>query len=206
VISKLDVRLRTPTPIGPPSSDPDPWVSQTPQNPEEAVLRSQFIKTQITRHQESSPSPIFNAVDQLAKGTQALAHSVTLLTAEACTLQKVNKALSKRRRAKKTCVRLGGSLTIEDAYDLLAQKEVKEQVKHETRENGGRQVRTETAPRRCGNCRKPGQSERTCQQDIEWFDGYNSGEFQCIVVVAVVKFMFLVVWLRKSARLGGGSR
>ena len=57
-------------------------------------------------------------------------------------------------------MRVRGSLTIEDAHDLLAQKEVQEQVKHETRENGGRQVRTETAPRRYGNCRKPGQSER----------------------------------------------
>ena len=57
-------------------------------------------------------------------------------------------------------MRLGGSLTIEDVHNLLAQKEVQEQVKRETRENGGRQVRTETAPRRCGSCRKPGQSER----------------------------------------------
>jgi hypothetical protein len=105
VISNLDVRLRTPTLTGPPSSDPDPWASQTPQNPAEAVLRSQFIKTQITRHQESSPTPIFNAVDQLAKGTQALAHLVTLLTAEVRTLQKLNKALSNAGGPKKhVCV------------------------------------------------------------------------------------------------------
>lgn len=38
----------------------------------------------------------------LAKGTEILAHEVTLLTAEVCTLHKANEALSKRRRAKKT--------------------------------------------------------------------------------------------------------
>jgi len=118
VISKLDVRLRTPT------SDADPWVSQTPQNPAEAISQSEFIKNRIARHQESSPTPILTAADQLAKGTQALAHSVTQLTAEVRTLQKANEALSKRRRAKKTRVCLGGSLTVEDAQDLLADREV----------------------------------------------------------------------------------
>ena len=122
VISKLDVKLRTPT--GPLSTAADPWVSQTPQNPAEAISQSEFIKNRIARHQESSPTPILTAVDQLAKGTQALAHSVPQLTAEVRTLQKANEALSKRRRAKKTRVCLGGSLTVEDAQDLLADREV----------------------------------------------------------------------------------
>jgi hypothetical protein len=165
VISKLDVKLRTPTPTGPPSSDP--WVSQTPQNPTEAVAQSEFIKNRIAHHQESSPTPILTAADQLAKGTQALAHSVTLLTAEVRTLQKANEALSKRRRAKKTRVQLGGSLTVEDAQDMLAQKEAQEQVERDKRENSGRRKRTEAGQRRCGNCGKTGHNARTCQEDAE---------------------------------------
>jgi hypothetical protein len=163
VISKLDVKLRTPTPTGPPSAAADPWCSQTPQNPTEAVSQSEYIKNRIAHHQGSSPTPILTAVDQLAKGTQELAHSVTLMTAEIRTLQKANEALSKRRRAKKTRVHLGGSLTVGDAHDVLAQKEVQEQVKRETRENGSRRTRTERAPRRCGKCGKPGHNARTCQ-------------------------------------------
>jgi hypothetical protein len=174
VISRLDVKLRTPTPTSPPSETADPWVSQTPRNPTEAVSQSEYIKSRITHHQGSSPTPILSAVDQLAKGTQALAHSVTLLTAEVRTLQKANEALSKRRRAKKTRVRLGGSLTVEDAQDTLAQKEVQEQVERETRENGGRKTRTETAPRRCGRCGKPGHNARTCQEDKEMSNVYIS--------------------------------
>ena len=49
--------------------------------------------------------PIFPAVKQIAKGIEAMAHLVTLLTAENYTLWKANKALSKRQRAKKTRVR-----------------------------------------------------------------------------------------------------
>lgn len=174
VISKLDVKLQTSTPTTPPSTDADPWFSQTPQNPIEAVSQSEYIKNRIARHEGSSPTPIFTAVDQLAKGTQALAHSVTLMTAEIRTLQKANEALSKRRRAKKTRVQLGGSLTVGDAQDLLSQKEVQEQVVRELHENGSRRVRTETALRRCSTCGKPGHNARTCQEDVEMSDVYES--------------------------------
>lgn len=132
-----------------------------------AVIQSEFIKDQITHHQESSPTPILTAVDQLTKGTQALAYSVTLLTAEVRILQKANKALSKRRRAQKTRVQLGESLTVEDAQDILAQKEAQEQVERDKQENSGRRRRTEAGQRRCGTCGKTGHNARTCQEDVE---------------------------------------
>jgi hypothetical protein len=50
VISKLDVKLRTPTPTGPPDTNTDPWVSQTPRNPTEAILQSELVKSQINSH------------------------------------------------------------------------------------------------------------------------------------------------------------
>ncbi|KFY30059.1 hypothetical protein V493_02152, partial [Pseudogymnoascus sp. VKM F-4281 (FW-2241)] len=56
----------------------------------------------------------------LAKGTELLAHQLTLVTAEVHTLCKANEALSKRCRAKKARIRQGGALTIEDAHDVLA--------------------------------------------------------------------------------------
>ena len=57
-----------------------------------------------------------------------MAHKITLLSAKVRTLRAANKALSKRRRAKKAHVRQGGVLTIEDAQDLIAQKDVDKQV------------------------------------------------------------------------------
>ena len=72
------------------------------------------MKGRIARHQGSSPTPIFQTVAALAKGTELLAYKITLLAAEVRTLRKANEVLSKRRRAKKTRVRQGGALTIED--------------------------------------------------------------------------------------------
>ena len=48
--------------------------------------------------------------------------------AENHNLQKANKALNKCWRAKKTHVHQGGALTAEEVRDILAQKEVNEQV------------------------------------------------------------------------------
>ena len=114
VISKLDMRLRTPNPSTPPPADTNPWVSQTPYNATNALSQLTLVKNRIARHQGSSPTPIFETIAALAKGTEILAYKITLLLAEVRILRAVNKALSKRRRAKKTRVRQGGALTIED--------------------------------------------------------------------------------------------
>jgi hypothetical protein len=166
VISKLDVRLRTPTPTRP-SADTDPWVSQTPHNPTDALLQTTLVKNRIARHQGSSPTPIFETVAALAKGTELLAHEITLLSAEVRTLRKANEALSKRRRAKKTRVRQGGPLTIEDAQDVLAQKEAEEQARRDKRSEGGRQNEGQPSGRRCGTCGKTGHNARTCQEVVD---------------------------------------
>jgi hypothetical protein len=107
------------------------------------------------------------AVDQFAKGATAMMHQVALLRAEVSSLRSANEALSKRRRAKKTRVRLGGSLTVQDGIDLLDQKDVDEQVKKEERQNGGQRGNARAGVRHCGNCGKPGYNSRTCQADTE---------------------------------------
>jgi hypothetical protein len=167
VISKLDVKLRTPTPTRPPSADADPWVSQTPQNPTEALSQTVLVKDRIARHQGSSPTPIFQTVAALAKGTERLAHEVTLLSAEVRTLRAANEALSKRRRAKKARVRQGGALTVGDAQDILAQKDVDEQVRRDMRAERGSRREGQLPGRHCGTCGKAGHNARTCQADID---------------------------------------
>jgi hypothetical protein len=101
VISRLDVKLRTPTPAGGVDELPAPWVSRTPHNPLEASSQSIFIKNRIFRHQGSSPTSILYAVDQFAKGTQGIMHQIALLRSENQILRQENEILSKRRRAKK---------------------------------------------------------------------------------------------------------
>jgi hypothetical protein len=92
---------------------------------------------------------------------------MTLLSAEVRTLRKANEALSKRRRAKKTRVRQGGTLTIEDAQDVLAQKEAEEQARRDKRYKRDRQNEEQSSRRRCGTCGKTGHNARTCQEVID---------------------------------------
>jgi hypothetical protein len=164
VLSKLDVKLRTPTPTGPPSADTDPWISQTPHNPTDALSQTTLVKNRIARHQGSSPTPIFETVAALAKGTELLAHELTLVHAEVRTLRKANEALSKRRRAKKTRVRQGGALVIEDATDLIAQKDAEKEVRRDKRKKEDGQKEGQSTGRRCGTCRKTGHYASTCQK------------------------------------------
>ena len=166
IISKLDVKLRTPTPTGPPSADADPWVSQTPRNPIDALLQSTLVKSRIARHQGSSPTPIFETVVALAKGTEILVHENTLLASEVRTLRKANEALSKRRRAKKTRVRQGGALTVEDVHDILAQNEVDEQIQCDKRSRRVGQNEGNLTTRHCGTCGKTGHYAPTCPKDV----------------------------------------
>jgi len=62
---------------------------------------------------------MLTAVDRLAKGTMVVMYEVAFLRTEVLVLRKVNEGFSKRRRAKKIRVRLGGSLTVQEVQDLL---------------------------------------------------------------------------------------
>ena len=95
-----------------------------------------------------------------------MAYEITLLSAEVRTLRVANKALSKRRRAKKARVREGGVLTVEDTQDLLSQKDVEEQAQRDLRTEGGRKKEGQPSIRRYGTCRETGYNARTCQDTI----------------------------------------
>ena len=74
VLSKLDVRLRTPTTPGTPDGPPTAWVFKTPKTTNETLSQSTLVKTRIARHPSSSPTPIVAAVGWLSKGMQAVSH------------------------------------------------------------------------------------------------------------------------------------
>ena len=170
VLSKLDVHVRTPTP---PEARPGTalsWVSKTPQNPLEADSQTSLIKTRISNHQNSSPTSMLTAIDHFAKGAKAMMHQVALLRTEVSSLRKANEELSKRRRAKKTHLRLGGSLSIQDAEDLLYQRAVDEQVMQESRQGGRRARGARTKAPCCSVCGKPGHNARTCKDAADSSD------------------------------------
>jgi len=167
VISRLDIKLQTPTPIAPPSTEASPWVSQTPYNPTDALSQTTLVKNRITYHQGSSPTPIFATIAALAKGIELLAHYITLLSAENYILRQANEALSRRRRAKKTHVHQGGVITVEDTYNVLSQREVTEQIKHDKRSREVSKNEGKSDIQCCGTYRKTGHNTRTCKEVVE---------------------------------------
>jgi hypothetical protein len=89
------------------------------------------------------------------------------LSAEVRTLRAANKALSKRRRAKKARVCQGGVLTVEDTQDIIVQKDVDEQVRRDVRVARGSYKEGQLSRRYCRICRKAGHNTRTCQEAID---------------------------------------
>ena len=170
VISKLDIKLRTPTPTGPPPANADPWVSQTPCNPTKAISQSAFVRSRIANHQGSSLTTIFSAVMQMASGNDSMAHRLTLVEDRLKTLEKANHALSKRRRAKRTRIQDGGTMTVDAAKVLIAEKEAKGSKRQKREEEEGNKEAGLSAPRCCSNCGKTGHNVRTCQEVKETSD------------------------------------
>jgi hypothetical protein len=89
-------------------------------------------------------------------------HKMALLQAEIAELREANALISKRRRAKKTQIRLGGLFNSQDVQDFQDQKGVARQIKQEIRENDAGSNRGQPRQRHCGNCGKPGHNARTC--------------------------------------------
>jgi len=100
----------------------------------------------------------------------AIMHEVALLRTEVLALRKANKGLSKRRRAKKTRVRLGGSLTIQEAQDLLDQKAIGKQLVQEIQQNGSSAGGSRTKIRCYSVYGKPSHNARTCKEAAESSD------------------------------------
>ncbi|RDW79427.1 hypothetical protein BP6252_04065 [Coleophoma cylindrospora] len=167
VLSKLDIHLRTPTPPITPQASTESWVSRTPQNPIEVDSQTGLIKSRISNHQNSSPTPMLDAVDQFSKGAKAMMHEVALLRAEVSTLRRANEALSKRRRAKRTRLQHGGTLTVGEAQSMMAQADVDAQLKQEVHQSRRNRSGAPAKARCCRTCGKTGHNARTCQEASE---------------------------------------
>jgi hypothetical protein len=87
VISKLDIRLRTP-PL--PTVEDGAWQSQTPSNTLEFGSQSKLIRERMQRHVDSSPTSMVDALEKLSKGAEIVAHSLVLVRNQVAELQAAN--------------------------------------------------------------------------------------------------------------------
>jgi hypothetical protein len=152
VISKLEVRLRTPS--LPPTETPH-WESQTPRNLTEIESQTQYMIQRIQRHQNSSPTSIFGGLESLEKGVKIIAHGASIMEAEIGRLRTANALLSKRKSRKRKVLKGVNTISVADGVKLNEQRSVAESAA----------ARNRSAPkqRRCGRCREPGHRIETCK-------------------------------------------
>jgi hypothetical protein len=167
VISKLDIKLRTPTPPIEEFSLPAPWTPKTPKTIRETESHSEYLKRRIERHHSSSPASIIEAVKSMTKGAKAILHRMALLESEVKDLREANTILSRRRREKNKRLRNGGMMTVEEGQGLIDQMDVNTQIMAESSRAGGQGRSVQSRERRCGVCGKPGHNARTCKIEVE---------------------------------------
>ncbi|EYB30540.1 hypothetical protein FG05_35167 [Fusarium graminearum] len=162
VISKLDIRLRTPTPPKGDTGQAQPWTPKTPKTVLEADFHSEYLQRRIRRHNSSSPESIINAIKSNTKALKDNIQEIALLRAEVRELREENATLSRAKRVKRTRLQDSGKMTIGNSQSQIDQIDVDTQVVAESSRSGsqGRSVRP--GVRRRGICSKTGHNARTC--------------------------------------------
>lgn len=163
VLSRLDVKLRTPTP---PTRLVDQWESKTPSNTRELEAQTTLIRNRIQRHQNSSPSSIIESINQLAKGAELTIHSGVLLRDQVAQLQRANEAATNRRERKKKRIQKQGALTKAEGENITTQREVEGQIQGEMRQSRVEAGVSRQALARYKRCRERGHNSRTCKKDV----------------------------------------
>ena len=161
VISKLDIKLRTPTP---PAIEDLPWLSQTPSNTLELGSQSTLVKQRIQRHIDSSPSSMVVAFEKLAKGAAIIAQKLVLAQKRVSELEAANEAATRRRSYKRKRVQRDGALIVKEGEQLAALKESSVRCDRKKAKKRVRAEAGEPSQRRCGRCGEAGHNTRTCRQ------------------------------------------
>jgi hypothetical protein len=162
VLSKLEVKPRTPTP---PAPGPTPWQPKTPSNAWEIEAQTTLIMKRIRDHKSSSPDSIIEMVLQVKKGSTLKVHSHTLLEARVVKLEAANAAASERKKRKKKRIQKGGTLSQAEAEVLIAQTEAEVQINEESREERVQAGVGSKGTRCCRKCGEAGHNRRTCKKD-----------------------------------------
>jgi len=166
VILKLDVQLRTPTPPEENTEPSTPWTSKTPTTAIEAQYQYNYLEDRMRRHKSSSVESVIEALKSNTKATKAAMHESVLLRSELRKSREANEIVGRRRRAKRTRLQKGGTMTVQETSQVIDQMDVDTQVVAESSRSGGQRRSTQPGRRRCGVCGKAGHNARTCQEVI----------------------------------------
>jgi hypothetical protein len=162
VLSKLEVKPCTPPP---PPPGPTPWQPKTPSNAAEIEAQSTLILKRIRDYRSSSAESLQDMVQQFQKGAEMMVHTQVLMAAEIVRLRAANKAASERKARKRKRIQLGGTLSQQEAEEIIAVQEVVVQAEAERCEERVQAGGSSKGIRRCKTCREVGHNKRTCKKD-----------------------------------------
>jgi hypothetical protein len=150
-----------PTPI---ALDVTLWESKTPSNMHELGSQSILIRDRIQRHQDSSPTAIIQSLDQLRRGGEVIGHELVLLCNRVSRLEKANEATTRCKQCKRKRIQKRSTLTKVEGEDVIAQRDVEQQLESETRQGNAQLGVSRHASACCKLCRQPGHNSRTCEK------------------------------------------
>jgi DDE superfamily endonuclease len=154
VLSKLDLRLRTPTPA---VSEDLPWQSHTPSNAREIEAQSTLIRDRIRQHKSSSPASIIESINRLEKGSAKVMHDFVLLREEMASLRQAAETATKRKSRKRRYIHSQETRTVGEMTDLITPTKV------DAQEEGKKPRKRVQKARHCGRCGNTGHNSRTCK-------------------------------------------
>jgi len=152
VLSILDPVFSSPP--RPPSQGS--WCAKTPKTTQEVSRQATLIKRRLERHQSSSPTPIFEALNQLSKGAEMIATSAALLQSRVIELEAANTAMHIRKSRKRKTIISGEALSVQAMQQLVEKDEVEAQIMEEM-------PRLAKRAARCSKCNSTAHTARVCK-------------------------------------------
>jgi hypothetical protein len=167
VLSKLDVVVQTP------KSSPrqeGAWEAKTPRRAYEFEAQSTLIRQRVRNRPGSSASSLDEAIAQLSKGAQQIAHNMVLMQEKLDRLQSTINEQNKRKTRKRRYIQTEETLTVSEVQEVLAKQA------SSSRGDGEVPSKRVRAERRCGLCKQTGHNARTCAVEIEDADDSNTSK------------------------------
>jgi hypothetical protein len=128
---------------------------------QEIELQSSLLLSKIASHQDSSPSHIHQAIQQLAKGAQQIAASATIMAIQIKDLEKANEQARRRKVRTNKFLSFKDRLSINKMDVLGSQDYVDPYLLQVEVENASKGSSASSRKRKCGLCRGEGHTKRT---------------------------------------------
>jgi len=115
VISKLDIRLRTPTP---PSNRSNEWELKTSSNYTQLLKQASSIKALLRTRSRSTPSSVNSAINQALKACQITLQSLAFLEKEIRDLRAANEKQKQKRTRSTRQIAHEGDFSVQEVREL----------------------------------------------------------------------------------------